>query len=213
MVLKQSKNPYGYRNLLVYKKAETLQGVCVELTQKFPKIKTLIALADQMDRSARSVKQNIVEGWKRNSTREYYEFLGYSIAANAELEEDCNDIWKGFYPDIMELKGVMGEMGEMGAMGERGAEMGDIEKIPFYPLDAHLPPILQLKLRTKELNFLLDRLQQSLADKMEKERTLPSGDLLRKAGEQENDHKRWYAEFLSDHGLKRLENGRIVKLE
>ena len=237
MVLKQSKNPYGYRNLLVYKKAEEMQGACAELTQKFPKTKTLTALADQMDRSARSVKQNIVEGWKRNTTREYYEFLGFSIAANAELEEDCNDIWKGFYAELKGLRGIMGEKGEMGGRGEKGemggrgekgemGEMGgmggrgmgerggigDIEKIPFYPLDAALLPVLQLKMRAKELNFLLDRLQRSLAEKMEDERTLPERDKMRKREEEKKGHEEWYKEFLESHGLTRLENGRVVKM-
>ena len=62
MTLKQSTSPYGYRTLLVYKKAAELQAACAELTAQFPKQWTLTALADQMDRSARSVKQNIVEG-------------------------------------------------------------------------------------------------------------------------------------------------------
>ncbi|HCP09066.1 MAG TPA: hypothetical protein DIT25_04710, partial [Candidatus Moranbacteria bacterium] len=118
---------------MVYKKAEELQSECSRITAQFPREKTLIALADQMDRSARSGKQNIVEGWKRNSTKEYYDFLGFSIGAIAELEEDCDDIWKGFYPGLMGVRGVMGArgemgikgvMGEMGEMGERG-EMGN----------------------------------------------------------------------------------------
>jgi len=62
MALRQSADPYGYKKLLVYTKAEELQRECARLTAQFPKEKTLIALADQMDRSARSVKQNIVEG-------------------------------------------------------------------------------------------------------------------------------------------------------
>jgi hypothetical protein len=57
------------------------------------------------------VKQNIIEGWKRNSTREYYDFLGFSIGALTELEEDCNDIWNGIYPELMGTKGIMGERG------------------------------------------------------------------------------------------------------
>jgi len=70
-----------------------------------------MSLADQMDRSARSGKQNIVEGWRRNTTKEYYDFLGFSIGAIAELEEDCDDVWKGIYPNLMGLKGIMGKMG------------------------------------------------------------------------------------------------------
>lgn len=76
-----------------------------------------------MDRSARSGKQNIVEGWKRNTTKEYYDFLGFSIGAIAELEEDCNDVWKGIYFDLMGIKGIMGEMGTKGIeKGEMGKE-------------------------------------------------------------------------------------------
>jgi four helix bundle protein len=220
-MLKPTRKPYGYKELLVYQKAEELQKHCSLLTSHFPHsshyspstpLKTLLALADQMNRSARSTKQNIVEGWKRNSTSEYYEFLGYSIASNAELEEDCNDIWNGKYPELMGVKGLMGEKGEMGIMGERGtpsapltplssstfptspaypvsptpsapltpsslsSPFDDIESLPFYPLDKNLPPIVQLKLKCKELNYLLERLQKSLAAKMGKENTLTSRD-------------------------------------
>src|SRR3989338_2300672 len=117
MTLKPSRNPYGYRELLVYQKADALQSHCSTMTEKFPNSKTLVALADQMNRSARSTKQNITEGWKRNSTKEYYEFLGYAVASNAELEEDFTDIWKGHCTSLMGIKEVMGVKG---VMGERG---------------------------------------------------------------------------------------------
>ncbi len=203
MTIKQSQNPYGYRNLLVYKKAEELQSACSRLTHLFPQTKTLVALADQMDRSARSTKQNITEGWKRNSTKEYYEFLGYAVASNAELEEDCTDIWKGIYPELMGLKGVMGEMGETSPF--------DIEKIPFYPIDPHLPFIVQLKLRAKELNFLLDRLQKSLLDKMTRDHVLPAADTLKRIEDEKRNAEEWYEKMLAEHDLVRLEDGRVVK--
>ncbi len=106
-MLKQSYSPYGYKNLLVYKKSEELQKHCSHLTSHFPPLKTLFSLSDQMNRSARSTKQNIAEGWKRNSTSEYHEFLGFSAASNAELEEDCDDIIKGIYPELMGIKSIM----------------------------------------------------------------------------------------------------------
>src|SRR3990167_1154958 len=230
-MLKTSRDPYGYKNLLAYKKAEELQARCSELTHLFPKLKTLIALGDQMDRSARSVKQNIVEGWKRNSTKEYYEFLGFAIAANAELEEDCADIWRGIYSELMGIKGVMGERGKMGMM-ERKKEteisssssshsphstplshfsLLDIENLSFYPLDTSLPSIIQLKLRAKELNFLLGKLQKSLEQKMLAERTLPSADRFRKLETQQYNNKKQYEELLAQQGLIRLENGQVVE--
>lgn len=207
MTIKPGRNPYGYRELLVYQKADALQSHCSSLTSHFPHSKTAVALADQMNRSARSTKQNITEGWKRNSTKEYYEFLGYAIASNAELEEDATDIWKGHYRELMGLKGVMGEMGEkgerggMGEKGERrdedegGGERGNtplnIESLPFYPLDSLLPPVVQLKLRAKELNFLLEQLQKSLVDKMSSENTLPTQERIRIRDEREVDFDRW----------------------
>ena len=208
-MIKPPRNLYGHKKLLVYQKAEDLQKATSHLTSLFPPLKTHYSLADQMNRSARSVKQNVVEGWKRNSTREYYEFLGYAIASNAEVEEDCNDIWRGIYPKLMGIKGLMGERGEEGLMGER-REL-DIEKIPFYPLDAHLAPVIQLKLRAKELNFLLDRLQQSLVDKMNNEQTLSIKDKLNIRRQQEIGAKHWYENMLKEHGFIRLENGRVVR--
>src|SRR3989338_3594095 len=220
-MIKQSQSPYGYKNLLVFKKAEELQLSCTALTGVFPKIKTLIALADQMNRSARSVKQNIVEGWKRNSTKEYYEFLGFSIGANAELEEDCMDIWKGIYPD---LKGKMGVTGERGTHSTPSTSssllahftplsLSDIEKLPFYPLDSSLPPVVRLKLRCKELNFLLSKLQKSLEDKMTAEHTLSTADRFKKSQINQHKNKDWYEKTLADQGFARMENGLIVKKE
>ena len=206
---------------MVYKKAEELQWDCVGLTHQFPRTKTLVALADQMDRSARSVKQNIVEGWKRNSSKEYYDFLGFSMGANSELEEDCDDIWKGMYPELVGLKGIMGERGgtgkmeerEVGGTGHRSSVRMDIESLPFYPLDPHLPAVVCLKLRCKELNFLFDRLQKSLLTKMESEQTLSAADKFQRIKRQEHGDKKIEQELLNRYSLKRLENGQVVKVE
>jgi four helix bundle protein len=199
-MIKQSRDPYGYKKLLVYKKADELQSETSLLAAHFPHLKTLLSLSDQMNRSARSTKQNLVEGWKRNSTSEYYTFLGYSIASNAELEEDCNDIISGKYPELMGKKEIMGERG-----------LSDVERLPFYPLDSRLPPIVQLKLRCKEVNFLLDRLQQSLVKKMEEDKTLPAEDRIVQGYAQERGIQKSYEELLESQGLTRLKNGRVVK--
>lgn len=213
-MIKPSRKPYGYRDLLVYKKAEHLQLACSDLTHRFPRMKTLIALADQMDRSARSVKQNIVEGWKRNSTKEYYDFLGFSMGANAELEEDCDDICKGMYPELPGIRSIMGERGIKGPqeMGENGI-MDDIENLKFYPMDPNLPPVVRLKLQCKELNFLFDKLQKSLLAKMESESSLSSRDKFQLHEQQTKKEQDAEEAILTQYGLKRLENGRVVKDE
>ncbi|MFA4818100.1 MAG: four helix bundle protein [Parcubacteria group bacterium] len=212
-MLKPPRQPYGFRNLLAYKKAEELQMECSRLASLFPHSKTLLALADQMNRSARSTKQNIVEGWKRNSTQEYYDFLGFSIGSNTELEEDCNDIWKGIYPELMGLKGLMGEKGALSAPSTHSTHFVpfDIEKIPFYPLDRNLPPIVQLKLRAKESNYLLSQLQKSLENKMNQEKTLSSGDTARRCLQAQNQNQKLGDDFLEQYGFEKLENGQVVE--
>jgi four helix bundle protein len=194
-MIKQTLDSYGYKKLLVYKKADELQSEMSHLVSLFSLSKTLLSLFDQMIRSARSTKQNIVEGWKRNSTSEYYTFLGYSIASNAELEEDCNDIIGGKYQQLMGIKGIMGERGT--------GSLLDVEKLPFYPLDTHLSPIVQLKLRCKEVNFLLDRLQKSLVNKMDKEHALSAKDRMRQGETEREKEDKWLEQF--------LKNGKIAK--
>lgn len=189
MTIKPARNPYGYRELLVYQKADTLQSYCAALTSRFSHSKTAVALADQMNRSARSTKQNITEGWKRNSTKEYYEFLGYAVASNAELEEDATDICKGHY-EQMGLKGEKGERGERGRNRD-AVSISELESIPFYPLDPLLPLPIQLKLMAKELNFLLEKLQKSLVEKMSAEHTLPTAERLRIRDQVEKDFDHW----------------------
>jgi len=222
-MLKQSHQPYGFRNLLVFQKAETLQLDCRNLTTLFPAGKTMWALADQMDRSARSVKQNVVEGWKRNSTKEYYDFLGFSIGALTELEEDCNDIWRGVYRELMGIKGIMGEMvipstplitpliSTPSTPLRSFIPHFDIEKIPFYPLDQNLPGVVKLKLQCKELNFLLAKLQKSLEEKMKTEKTISGVDLARTDLKQARNENGEMDEILKKSGLRRLENGQYIQ--
>ena len=189
-MIKPSRNPYGYRNLLAHKKAEELQLVLSEyISSHFVPFKPLASLADQMQRSARSTKQNITEGWKRNSTNEYYQFLGYAIASNAELEEDCTDICRGVYA----AKGIKGEK-----WGKWEGE--EIESIPFYPLDPLLPLAVQLKLRTKELNFLLAQLQTSLVSKMKKEKTLSAADRMQASQQKETASRNELQVYLQKRG-------------
>jgi four helix bundle protein len=200
-MLRQTRDSYGYKKLLVYKKADEIQSETSHLTSLFcpsgysPHSKTLLSLSDQMVRSARSTKQNIVEGWKRNSTAEYYTFLGYSIASNAELEEDCNDIIAGKYPELMGKKGIMGERGPINPI-KSPLSLLEVEKLSFYPLDVHLPPIVQLKLRCKEVNFLFDRLQKSLIDKMEKDHNLSQQDRVKQNKIQVKKEDEWLEKFM-----------------
>lgn len=94
------RNPMGYKFLRTWQQACEI----FELTEKFvatlptrhPKTgQYLTDLKDQMIRSARSVVRNIEEGYARVTTREYVQFLGYSIASLEELLGDYQYCEKG----------------------------------------------------------------------------------------------------------------------
>lgn len=82
--------PDGYNELLVYKRAEELRLYIVKLTSElsYDEKRRKVHLND----SARSVKQNIVEGWKRSTTKEYYDFISFSLGSLAEIKEDIKDL-------------------------------------------------------------------------------------------------------------------------
>jgi len=86
------KNPEGYKKLLVYQRAEELRQFVFEITEKFP-ISEFRRKAHMRD-SARSVKQNVVEGWKRETTQQYIDFLSFSFGSLGELKEDGEDCLK-----------------------------------------------------------------------------------------------------------------------
>lgn len=185
------KDPEGYKKLLVYKKSDELHIEVLKLAEMIKGVglrdKTLNDLQDQMARSARSGKQNIVEGWKRNTTEEYFTFLGYSIASIEELKEDGEDIIRGKYKELRGVKEIM---------GEKGTEGIDYTKIPFYPLNPLLPFIVQIYLRCKELLMLLNKLQQSLEKKMNDEGTSTVKKKLDDRKQQEDEADKWLREEL-----------------
>lgn len=86
------KKPEGYKELLVYKRADELQDFIYQITEEFPVNER--RRREQMRDSARSVKQNIVEGWKRETTQQYIDFLSYSFGSLGELKEDGKDCFK-----------------------------------------------------------------------------------------------------------------------
>jgi len=219
------REPEGYKKLLAYQKAKTLHVATSVLAHSFPKTKTYADLADQMIRSARSGNKNIVEGWKRNTTKEYFDFLGFCIGAVEELKDDAEDIVLGVYPELMKNVQVMGERGiqmgkERDQRGEKEAEkqrgimrLEELVALRFYPLDMQLPAIVILYLQAKELNFLLHKLQQSLDVKMDKEMTKPVAEKLRSRLEAEKQADKEWNNIMKSLGSIHLENGQYISKE
>jgi len=134
------KNPEGYKELLVYKRAAELQDYVYQITENFPL--TERRRREHMRDSSRSVKQNIVEGWKRETTQQYIDFLSFSFGSLGELKEDGEDC----------LRLGLFDGGERGERGER--------------------VFRELMRRCGEIDFLMGRLKGALERKVSKQDVL-----------------------------------------
>ncbi|MFO7619159.1 MAG: four helix bundle protein [Thermoplasmata archaeon] len=75
----------GYRDLNVWKKAYALTLKIYEITANFP-AEEKFGLVSQMRRASTSIIANIAEGYGKNHTREYIQFISISIGSCNELE-------------------------------------------------------------------------------------------------------------------------------
>ncbi|MDO8551847.1 MAG: four helix bundle protein [bacterium] len=83
------KDPEGYQLLAVWQNASLLRVLIRKFTETLPSRE--FRLKSQLDDAARSQKRNIEEGWKRPTTIEYLNFLGYSQASLEEVKGDIRD--------------------------------------------------------------------------------------------------------------------------
>ena len=111
MDFSRRKKPEGFKELLVYRRAVELQDFIYKLTENFSWKEN--RRREHMRDSARSVKQNIVEGWKRETTRQYIDFLSYSFGSLGELKEDGEDCFKINLIDKEKFDELMRKCGEI----------------------------------------------------------------------------------------------------
>ena len=109
MSIYQNRNPLGFKNLLTWQQADDIYNKIKTLASKLPKIHPKTnqftnRLTDHLIDSARSVKRNIEEGFKRATTGEYIKFIGFSLGSLEELHGDLVDLEK----DVRDSKGFEG---------------------------------------------------------------------------------------------------------
>lgn len=75
----------SYRELKVWQKAMDLTVEIYRLVKLLPKSE-IYGLSDQMRRAAISIPSNIAEGFGRNSTKEFIQFLTIARGSQLELE-------------------------------------------------------------------------------------------------------------------------------
>jgi four helix bundle protein len=76
---------FGYQRLIAWQKADLLANKTYQYTINFP-ASEIYGLTSQIRRAVLSVPTNIVEGFARNSKKEFCRFLNISLASLAETE-------------------------------------------------------------------------------------------------------------------------------
>lgn len=82
------RNPLGYKVLRTYQQGEEIYQLTKEFTATYLHTIKDSRLVSHMNDSGRSVPRNIAEGYGRNNTKQYYEFLGFAFGSLLELLED-----------------------------------------------------------------------------------------------------------------------------
>ena len=75
----------SYQDLEVWQKGMQLAEMAYELTRKLPK-EELFGMTSQIRRAAASIPANIAEGWARESTAEFLQFIRIAKGSLRELE-------------------------------------------------------------------------------------------------------------------------------
>lgn len=105
----------GYRNLIVWQKADELAYQTYLITKKFPKDE-MFGLISQMRRAAVSVAANIVEGYARFSVKEKVRFYNIAGGSLTELEYyfdfslRLNYLFKEEYNKLVDLRTEAGRL-------------------------------------------------------------------------------------------------------
>lgn len=105
----------GYENLLAWRVADEFAHEVYDLTFRFPK-EELFGLTSQLRRAVLSVPCNIVEGFGRNSKKEFHRFLSISLGSLAETGYLLDFAFKRGYiskedmAEIAELKNRVGKI-------------------------------------------------------------------------------------------------------
>lgn len=83
--MENETNYKGYRNLIVWQKADELAFQVYLITNKFPK-QEMFSLTSQIRRCSLSVPANIVEGYARSTSKDKTHFCVMSRGSLTELE-------------------------------------------------------------------------------------------------------------------------------
>ena len=164
-------DPEGYQRLGAWQNSALLR-VLVRVWTKglIENHKDEYRLKAQVDDAARSVKRNIEEGFKRPTTKEYLDFLGFSQASLEEVKGDIRDAkTDGFLQSVpgSTLKGTLNiDLRVFKGLAVKG-EPTDPGHPYYFPLSTLNPATLTYEIFLELINktdFLLRKLVSSLQE-------------------------------------------------
>lgn len=169
------QDPKGYQYLAVWQNAALLRVLIrkftLNLTLNHPYERRL---KTQLDDAARSQKRNIEEGWKRPTTSEYLNFLGFAQASLEEVKGDIRDAkTDGFLPSkpLSTLKDIGLDLNIFKGpnKGQAKGEPTDPGHPYYQPLSTLNPSTLTYEIFMELINktdYLLRVLVESLEKKL-----------------------------------------------
>lgn len=176
------RNPQGYKNLLTWKQAGEIYHKAKDFTRKYLNRINNSRLISHINDSGRSVQRNIEEGFKRTTTKEYVEFLGFSRASLEELKGDFEELKREYEEGI------------------RRGDKGIIREIEGL-----------LDLIYGE-DCMMGRQIASLEKKMVKEKTLPQKEMIKRNwNHAKSADKKFWKLAKERFGIEKDKKGRIIR--
>lgn len=169
-------DPQGYQYLAVWQNAALLRVLIRKFTLTLPLSER--RLKAQLDDAARSQKRNIEEGWKRPTTSEYLDFLGYSQASLEEVKGDIRDAKTDGFLRVKEGSSLRDIGIDLNIF--KGPSQGQVKGEPTEPGHPYHKPLLTLNPHTltyemfmeliNKTDYLLRKLVESLEKKLNQNR-------------------------------------------
>jgi four helix bundle protein len=105
----------GYRNLIVWQKADELAFQVYKASESFPKSE-IYGITSQLRRAALSVPTNLVEGFARKGKGEFKHFVNIALGSLAEAEyllsfaDRLGYLTDGKYAQLEKLRAEVGRL-------------------------------------------------------------------------------------------------------
>jgi four helix bundle protein len=105
----------SYKELIVWQKAYQLTLLVYKETEKFPRSE-VFGISSQLRRASVSIASNIAEGYQRQHSGEYIQFLSIAFGSCAEVETQlllCKDLCYLSKSNFTILNNLLTEVGKM----------------------------------------------------------------------------------------------------